>query len=275
MGWPPYSRALSVLVLTLAAMLLISACATVPVTGRRQLNLIPSDQILSMSDQEYDQFLADHELSDNTEEVALVKKVGWNIADAVQEYFQEQGNPEALKGYNWEFHVVKSDEVNAWCMPGGKVVFYTGILPICQNETGVAVVMGHEVSHAVAQHGNERMSQALLAQMGGMALQAALSSKPEQTRQLWMTAYGVGAQVGALLPYSRLQESEADHLGLIFMAMAGYDPHAAIDFWQRMAAQGGGGAPEFLSTHPSDQTRIDDMRNFLPEAMKYYRPAAH
>jgi predicted Zn-dependent protease len=177
-----------------------------------------------------------------------------------------------LKDYEWEFNLVESEEVNAWCMPGGKVVFYTGILPVTQDENGLAVVMGHEIAHAVAQHGNERMSQMLVAQLGGMALSKALEEKPEQTQQLWMAAFGLGAQFGFLLRYSRLHESEADHLGLIFMSMAGYDPKGAVEFWQRMSEKKGGQAPpEFLSTHPSDEKRIKNLQALVPEAMQYYR----
>jgi predicted Zn-dependent protease len=257
--------------LALCALLLIVACATVPVTGRRQLNLIPAGEMLATSFTQYDQFLAENKLSSNTQDAALVKRVGNNIKNAVEQYFQKQGQSDALAGYEWEFNLVKSDEVNAWCMPGGKVVFYEGIIPVCQDEKGIAVVMGHEVAHAVAQHGNERMSQGLIAQMGGMALQAALANKPEQTQSLFMTAFGVGTQVGVLLPFSRQQETEADRLGLIFMAMAGYDPHVAVPFWQRMASQGGGAPPEFLSTHPADATRVKNLEGFLPEALGYYK----
>lgn len=254
---------------------LLIACSTVPITGRKQLNLVSNSEMLSMSFQQYDQFLKENKLSDNQQQVQMVKNVGARIQKAVEDYFAQKGMSSELKDYSWEFNLIQSDEVNAWCMPGGKVVVYTGILPITQNETGLAVVMGHEIAHAVARHGNERMSQALLAQMGGMALSAALDQKPEETKALWMSLYGVGAQVGVLLPFSRTQESEADHLGLIFMAMAGYDPHYAVDFWQRMAQQGGGASvPEFLSTHPSDQTRIDNLKKLIPEAMKYYRPAS-
>ena len=177
-----------------------------------------------------------------------------------------------LKGFQWEFNTVESEEANAFCMPGGKVVFYTGILPICQDEAGVAVVMGHEVAHAIAKHGNERMSQGLVQQFGGVALSVALSDKPAQTQQLFQTAYGVGSQVGVMLPFSRLQESEADELGLIFMAMAGYDPHEAPKFWERMSAKSSGGAPpEFLSTHPSHETRIRKLNKAIPKAMEYYK----
>jgi predicted Zn-dependent protease len=160
--------------------------------------------------------------------------------------------------------------VNAWCMPGGKVVVYTGILPVTKNENGLAVVMGHEIAHAIAEHGNERMSQELLRQAGGVALTVALKDNPEETRNLWLAAYGLGSEVGVMLPFSRLHESEADHLGLIFMAMAGYDPREAPDFWTRMAEAGGQKPPEFLSTHPSDETRISSLNNWMPEALKYY-----
>lgn len=254
-----------------AALLVAAACATVPVTGRKQLNLIPAGEMLATSYQQYDQFLAENKLSTDAKNAALVKKVGGNIKNAVEKYFRDHGQADALAGYEWEFNLVQSDEVNAWCMPGGKVVFYEGILPICQDEKGIAVVMGHEVAHAVAEHGNERMSQSLLAEFGGMALQTALQNKPEQTQSLFMTAFGLGAQVGVLLPFSRQQETEADHLGLIFMAMAGYDPQVAVPFWQRMAAQGGGAPPEFLSTHPADETRVRNLQEFMPEAQGYYK----
>ena len=177
-----------------------------------------------------------------------------------------------VASYKWEFNVVASPDVNAWCMPGGKVVFYSGILPLMDNESQVAVVMGHEIAHAVAGHGNERMSQGLITQMGGMLLTEAIKDKPEETKQLWMGAYGLGAQFGVLLPFSRLHEYEADKLGLIFMAMAGYDPHEGISFWQKMADLNGGQAPpEFASTHPSDAKRIANIKQIMPEVMGYYK----
>lgn len=250
---------------------LFVSCSTVPLTGRKQLNLIPSSTMLSMSFQEYGDFLKTNTLSTDKGSTAMVQRVGSRIAKGVEQYFASKGLSNELNGYAWEFNLVESSDVNAWCMPGGKVVVYTGILPITKDETGLAVVLGHEISHAVAEHGNERMSQGLIAQLGGMALQTALENKPEQTKAIWMTAFGVGTQVGALLPFSRTQESEADRLGLIFMAMAGYDPNAAVNFWERMAAQGGGAPPEFLSTHPSDETRINDIKKELPEAMQYYK----
>jgi len=258
------------LVLTMLAML--ASCTKAPLTGRNQLNLIPSGEMLSMSFSQYDQFLKENKLSTDAEGTARVKRVGARIEAAVEKYFRDNGMSSRLNGYAWEFNLVASDQVNAWCMPGGKVVVYEGILPVCQDDAGLAVVMGHEIAHAVAEHGNERMSQALLAQAGGVALSVALKDKPEQTQNLWMTAFGVGTQVGVLLPFSRTQESEADHLGLIFMAMAGYDPNVAVSFWQRMAAEGGGKPPEFLSTHPSDATRIRKIKEELPDAMRYYKP---
>jgi predicted Zn-dependent protease len=265
-----FRRLRACLILTL----LIVSCSTVPLTGRRQLNLVSDSSVLSMSAQQYDEFLSSHEVIRNTKEAAMVQRVGRRIQDAVERYFAEHNMSDRLKGYSWEFNLVESKEVNAWCMPGGKVVVYTGILPIAGDEAGLAVVMAHEIAHAIAKHGNERMSQALLTQLGGTALSVALESYPEQTQAMWMAAFGAGAQVGVLLPYSRLQESEADRLGLIFMAMAGYDPNEAPRFWSRMASEKGGAAPpEFLSTHPSDKTRIEKIKEEIPEAMKYYEQA--
>ena len=175
-----------------------------------------------------------------------------------------------LDGYRWEFNLIESDVPNAWCMPGGKVAFYTGILPLCQDENGVAVVMGHEIAHAIAEHGSERMSNQLAISMGGIALSEATKTKPEETQALYMAVFAVGAQYGAMLPYSRKHESEADHMGLLFMAMAGYDPRTAPAFWERMAASGGAAPPEFMSTHPSDETRIRQLNERMPEAMEYY-----
>lgn len=261
----------SYLVMIVMAALLITACSTVPITGRKQLSLIPQSEMLSMSYQQYDEFLKSNKLSTDQEKTAMVKRVGGRIQKAVETYFAQNNMSDYLRDFRWEFNLVESEEVNAWCMPGGKVVVYTGLLPVAQNEAGLAVVMGHEIAHAIAEHGNERMSQQLVAQMGGMALSAALQNKPEKTQALWMTVFGVGAQVGVLLPYSRTQESEADELGLIFMAMAGYDPNEAVNFWQRMSAGKGASIPEFLSTHPSDQTRINNLKKLVPEAMKYYQ----
>jgi len=249
------------------------ACSTVPLTGRKQLNLVSSAEINSLAATSYKETLASSKLSTNAEQTAMIKRVGSRISKAVEQYMKEQNMSSALDGFQWEFNLIDDPSVNAWCMPGGRVAFYTGILPICQNEAGIAVVMGHEIAHAVASHSSERMSQELLAQMGGSALSVALQQKPEQTKQLALTAFGVGAQVGVLLPYSRQHEYEADRLGIIFMAMAGYDPNEAPKFWERMQALSGGAAPpEFLSTHPSDTKRINELKKALPEAMKFYKP---
>ena len=261
--------AASVAILVLS---LLSSCATVPITGRKQLSIIPASEMLSMSYQEYGEFLKSNKLSTDRAQIALVKRVGGNIQGAVEKYFAQNNMSDRLKGYRWDFNLVESKEANAWCMPGGKVVVYTGILPTTKTEAGLAVVLGHEIAHAIAEHGSERMSQGLIAQMGGMALDQAMATSPAQTKQLWMSAYGAGVQYGALLPYSRVQESEADHLGLIFMAIAGYDPREAVTFWERMAkSKDGKSTLEFLSTHPSDETRISQIRQLLPEAETYYK----
>lgn len=258
--------------LFLSVLISVSACSSVPITGRRQLKIVSDATIIQMSLKEYSDFLKENKLSENEKEVQMVVSVGRHIQKAVEEYFSERGMSDLLEGYQWEFNLVEGEEVNAWCMPGGKVVVYTGLLPVARDEDGLAVVMGHEIAHAVANHGGERMSQALIAQMGGIALAVAIRDKPRQTQQLWMTAFGLGAAVGVMLPYSRLHETEADELGLIFMATAGYDPRKAIDFWERMAEKKAGKAPpEFLSTHPADETRIRNIRAMIPTALDYYK----
>jgi predicted Zn-dependent protease len=253
-------------------LVVLVSCQTVPITGRGQLSLIPAETILPMSFNQYKDFLSKHKVVEQGEQVYMVKRVGTRVQHAVEKYFSEHGLSSRLKEYQWEFHLVEDKEVNAWCMPGGKVVVYTGIMPVAQDDNGLAVVMGHEIAHAVASHGDERMSQGLLVEMGGAALEVALSQNPKQTNSLFLAAYGIGAQVGVMLPYSRLHESEADHLGLIFMAMAGYDPHHAVAFWKKMAgAKQGAAPPEFLSTHPADAKRIANIEKLIPEAMGYYR----
>jgi predicted Zn-dependent protease len=255
----------------LIAALLFESCSLVPLTGRRQLSLVSDADMLSMSFAQYDQFLKENKLSTNTTQTNMVKGVGSRIQNAVTTYFAQNNLSRELNGFAWEFNLIESKEANAWCMPGGKVMVYSGILPITQNEAGLAVVMGHEIAHAVAKHSNERMSQALATQLGGQVLSEALKQRPQQTQQLWMSLFGVGIELGAVLPYSRVQENEADRLGLIFMAMAGYNPNTALEFWQRMSQNAGPQPPEFLSTHPSDATRIQKIKSGIPEAMKYYK----
>lgn len=260
------------LVIGIFSISIFFSCSKNAVTGRKQLNLIPERELISMSLTEYDNFLKQHKkLPEYDNRVVQVRKVGDKIKQAVEQFYAQKNLSSELKMYQWEFNVVDENIVNAWCMPGGKVVVYTGILPVTQDDAGLAVVMGHEISHALAKHGNERMSQAMLAQFGELSLAVALSQKPQETRNIFLATYGVGSGL-TLLKYSRNQEAEADKMGLIFMAMAGYNPELAIEFWKRMAAQGGPKPPEFLSTHPSDETRIKLLQEFLPEAKKYYRP---
>jgi predicted Zn-dependent protease len=259
-------KKLALLCLTLAS---LYGCSSVPITGRRQLNLVSDQEVLSLSLQQYDDYIKTAKKSTDQAATAMVTKVGSKIADAVEAYYKSVGQESQLSGYSWEFNLIDDPQVNAFCMPGGKIVVYTGILPITQDETGLAVVLGHEVAHAVAKHANERMSQQMIAQYGAAGVGAILSKSSSSVQSVGQSVFGLGAQYGALLPFSRKQESEADHLGLIFMAIAGYSPEAALPFWQRMAQQGSA-VPEFMSDHPADNTRIAEIQKELPEAMQYY-----
>lgn len=254
--------------ITIAALVLgITACATVPLTGRRQASLVSEASMRQEATQQYRQFLSDPKtrVVNNTAQSRKVKEIGNKIASAVTKYMNDNGYGQDISGYQWEFNLIESPEVNAWCMPGGKVAIYTGILPVTQTDAGLATVMGHEIAHAIANHSSERYSQAMIAQGLGSVVGATVKS------QTFDQLFGIGAQTGVLLPNSRKQESEADRLGLTFMAMAGYDPQTAIGFWQRMAAKSNGQSPpEFLSTHPSDATRISGIQKYLPEAQAYY-----
>ena len=256
--------------LIIVILFLSLSCTTVPITGRKQFIILPDYAMLSMSLQQYNEFLKTNKISSNQEQTQMVKKVGRKIQMAVEQYFTDKNMSYTLRDYKWEFNLIESEEKNAWAMPGGKVVVYEGLLPITRDEAGLAVVMGHEIAHAIAKHGNERMSQGLIVQMGGMALTKAMAEKPEKTRRLWMTAFGVGAQFGVMLPFSRYQESEADHLGLVFMAKAGYDPNEAVEVWKRMAQMKEGQTPpEFLSTHPTNETRIRKIKETIPKVEQY------
>lgn len=248
-----------------------TSCSTVAITGRKQLNLVSSQEVLSLSNQSFASYMKEAKPSTNVEKANMVTRVGRNIANAVEEYLRAHGKADEIKQYAWEFHLIKDQTANAFCMPGGKIVVNEGILPYTQTEEGLAVVIGHEVAHAVANHSAERMSQQMLAGYGGVALGALTQGQSEANRSLAMQVYGLGAQYGVMLPYSRLNENEADHLGLIFMAMAGYNPRAAVPFWQRMSQGGGANVPEFMSTHPSDATRIKKLEQTMPEALKYYK----
>ena len=253
----------------------VIACSTNAVTGRKQFKLVPESELQAMAQQEYQQFLASSKVvsSSNNRDAEMVRRVGKRVTDAVEKYYASKGLSSVLDGYKWEYNLVDDKAVNAWAMPGGKIVVYTGLLPITQNEAALAVVIGHEISHAIFQHGNERMSQGLVQQLGGVALSVAVSNQPAATQNLFNAAYGIGTNVGVILPFSRKQESEADHYGLIWTAMSGYNPQEAIPLWQRMEkASNGQAPPEFLSTHPAESTRIANLQKWMPEAMKYYKP---
>ena len=249
-------------------------CTENLVTGRKQLDLVSETELQTLANTEYRSFLNDNRVVNisNNRDAEMVQRVGNRISAAITEYYDRKGYTSVLDGYQWEFNLVENNEANAWCMPGGKVVVYTGLLKYTQNEAGLAIVMGHEIAHAVAQHGSERMSQGLLQQLGGVALQIAIANKPAETQNLFMTAYGVGSTVGVLLPFSRKEEMEADKYGLYFAAMGGYNPQEAIPFWNRMNAAGGGNVPAFISSHPTHETRMETINNNMAQAMEYYRP---
>ena len=253
--------------LSLFALLFLFSCTKNTFTGRQSLNIIPSTTINQLSNDEYRTFLKEHKTISSGKDVDLVRRVGNDLRAATEVYYKAKGKAADLKEFAWEFNVVDdSKTVNAFCMPGGKVVVYTGILSVTKNEDALAVVMGHEIAHALAHHGNERMSQGLIAQLGLASLDVALAQKPAATRQLLMTAAGAGAQVGVMLPFSRTHESEADEIGLYLMAMAGYNPDEAAPFWQRMNASGGSRPPEFLSTHPDPAKRSENLKSLVPKA---------
>lgn len=239
-------------------------CATNPFTGKQTLALVPNSEILPMAFQQYDQFLSENEVISNTSEARMVANVGQKIANAAERYLSANGYAGYLENYRWEYHLIKSPEINAWCMPGGKIVVYTGILPITKDEAGLAAVMGHEVAHALANHGQQRMSATQLQQLGAVGVGVATANS--ENAQIFNTAYGLGTQVGVMLPFSRSHETEADKIGLTLMAIAGYDPIVAAQLWQRMQAQEQGAPPEFLSTHPSSSTRIQNIQAWAPQA---------
>ncbi|MEP6512454.1 MAG: M48 family metallopeptidase [Parafilimonas sp.] len=249
------------------------ACTRNAITGRQQLNLVSEQEVQKMAKTQYRQFLAQSQVvnSSTSKDAEMVKRVGSRIAAAITQYYTDKGIAGQVSGYKWEFNLVDSKEINAWCMPGGKVVVYTGLLPVTQNEAALAIVLGHEITHAVAGHGRERMSQGLLAQGIQVAGNVALGSNPKAVNT-FNSVYGPAATVGYILPNSRLQETEADHYGLIFAAMAGYNPEEAIPFWTRMANLGGSKPPVFLSDHPADADRIQKLKELMPEALTYYKP---
>lgn len=254
------------------AAILFSACSSVPLTGRKQILLVSDQEVLSLSNQSFTDYMKTAVPSTSKTNTALVVKVGKKMAAVVETYLKNNGLEAEVANFAWEFHLVKDTTANAFCMPGGKIVVNEGILPITQNETGLAVVLGHEIAHAIAKHSNERMSQQMLAQYGSAVVGAAMSNSTQQKQQMAQTVYGLGAQFGVMLPFSRKQESEADKMGLIFLAMAQYDPNESIKFWERMSQMSGGQKPlEFMSTHPSDETRIANLKKNIPETKKYLK----
>lgn len=259
-------------VVAVSMLLLLSGCSSVALTGRKQLLLVPDSEVMSLSNSSFQDYMKTAKPSTNAANTAMVVRVGKRIAAAVETYLRNNGMAAEVQNFAWEFHLVQDQEPNAFCMPGGKIVVNEGILPYTQTEEGLAIVLGHEVGHAVAKHSAERLSQQMVASYGGQILSGVLANKSAATQMLAQQVYGLGAQYGVMLPYSRKNESEADHLGLVFAAMAGYNPQAAVSFWQRMASSGSQKVPEFMSTHPSDASRISNIQKLMPEAMKYYTP---
>ncbi len=259
------------LISILVSLALVSGCTTLPVSGRKQLNFIPYSQLTSLSNDQYEQLSSTLVLSIDKNETTRLSGVGKRVAIATEEFMRRNGMENRIKDYTWEFKLFKDDSViNAFCLPGGKIGVYTGILKVTQDDSGLATVLSHEAAHAILDHGGERLSQLMLVQLGGVTLSQALRERSEETRQLSMMAYGVGANLGFVMPYSRVQEYEADRVGLIIMAIAGYDPEKALGFWERMKKAGSLMPVEFLSTHPVPENRIKMIKSSMPEAEKYY-----
>ena len=257
----------SILIAVIAIFALVLSCAKNPFTGAKTLALVPNSEILPSAFQQYNQFLTENKVVTGTTDAKKVETVGTKIKVAAERWLNANGYQDYLKDYQWEYKLVEDKAVNAWCMPGGKIVFYTGILPICKDDAGIAAVMGHEVAHALANHGQQRMSAGVLQQAGAAGVAVATGNKSQETQQIAMTAYGATTQFGGMLPFSRAHESEADMIGLTLMAIAGYNPDTAVAFWERMAQQSGGQSPpEFMSTHPSNATRIAKIKELIPKA---------
>lgn len=258
--------------LCICVSVMLCSCETIPIIGRSQLSLIPASQLVTMSADSYSKLLSQSKLSEDKERVVMVERVGERIARATEAFLWENGQGHKVRNFDWQFELIEDAEnINAFAMPGGKIGAYTGIFKVAPDEESLATVMAHEVAHVIANHGGERMSQYLLVSLGGLSLDLALKKNEVETRKWWMVAYGLGSTVGYILPYSRKQEAEADRIGLILMAMAGYDPHAAVGLWERMQKESKGRMPTFLSTHPAPKTRIADIKARIPEAMQYYK----
>lgn len=258
----------------IGGLILVYACTTNKVTGKKQLNIISSEQMMSLSDTQYKEVLSKSKVLTSTADARKVTEIGKRIAAAVTQYYNAKGMQAEMATYKWEYNLIDSKEVNAWCMPGGKIAVYTGLLPVTKNDEALAVVMGHEVAHALAEHGKQRIHQQLGTELVSLGLQGMMAGKPQQTQAAFMTAFGAASTLGVILPFSRKQELEADKLGLQFAAMAGYNPEEAIPLWQRMGALSAGNKPpEFASTHPAEETRIAALQKQMPEAKKLYEQA--
>ncbi|WP_066218494.1 M48 family metallopeptidase [Formosa haliotis] len=245
----------------LACMLMFGSCATNPFTGKQTMALVSNDQLFPASFQQYDAFLKEHKVVKGTEDARRITRIGERIAKAAERYLNANGYVGYLKGYQWEYHLVDSEEKNAWCMPGGKIVFYTGILPIAGSDAGIAAIMGHEVAHALANHGQQRMSAAYIQQ--GIAIAGNVAITDDQSRDLFNQYYGIGSNVAGMLPFSRSHEAEADRIGIVLMAIAGYDPAVTPELWKRMESSN---VPELLATHPSNASRISSLNALVPNA---------
>jgi predicted Zn-dependent protease len=255
------------IVFSLMALCLLYSCSTVPITGRKRVNFVSDAQVLPSSFQQYNDFLKDNEISKDKEKIAELNEIGENISSAVELFMRANKMTKEADSYKWEFNLIENEQLNAWCLPGGKVVFYTGILPVAKNRDGIAAIMGHEIAHAFAKHGQERMSSVQLQQLGGIAVSHGTKQKKRREQDIWNIAYGLGSKVG-MLKFSRKHETEADKLGMVFMIMAGYNPEEAVNVWIRMNQLGKSKTPEFLSTHPSNKTRIQALKAFLPKAKR-------
>ena len=258
---------------TIISICLFSSCAINKLTGKNQLSLVSDQEILHTSDSLYKDYLSKSKVLKNKGDinVEMVQRVGKKIVASVNKFYSDKNMQSLLNDYRWEYYLVEDPEMNAWCMPGGKIVVYTGILPMIKSEAELAIIMGHEVSHALLNHGKQRMSQAVLLNLGSLALSTAVENKSTKAKRNYELAYGIGTQIGLTLPFSRKHEFEADKFGLIWAAMSGYDPNEAITLWERMNEENGGKVPEFFQTHPSELNRISALKNTMPEALKYYK----
>lgn len=255
----------------MVALLLLTSCGSVPLTGRKQVLLVSDQEVLTSSLTQYNDYMKTASKSSDKNMSAMVTRVGKKIATATETYLKENGMESEIKNFDWEFNLVKDSQVNAFCMPGGKIVVYEGLMSLVESDDELAVVVGHEVAHAVAKHSNERMSQQLVAQYGAAILGQAVSNKSSAIQNMANTVYGLGAQYGVILPFSRKHESEADYMGLVFMTMAGYNPDVAVGFWQKMSSGSSGSTPEFMSTHPANSTRISEIEKALPVIKEKYK----